>query len=235
VIGSAVGSIANSDNGNYSVTGWQLRQGNAQTAAQYGINFAAFDWNIGALEGGDVSVTAGRDVTNILRPPPTAWFPDRTRMTADVAYGAGGGLLIRAGGDIGSAQVFVADGVGTLIAGGGSTAVRTGSSNPLPVVPRSLSRLPGVRLGSRQRPDRCDLQPDFRVAISRTVAAVSRPVFYLRNGFSGQACRVRRRRSLRLRHESRVVDRIDLDAVASPDGHLGVAESDRGTHGKRIR
>ena len=134
VIGSAVGSIANSDNGNYSVTGWQLRQGNAQTAAQYGINFAAFDWNIGALEGGDVSVTAGRDVTNI-----SAATADSLVSGSDtydgrtVAYGAGGGLLIRAGGDIGSAQVFVADGVGTLIAGGGLTAVRTGSSNPLPV------------------------------------------------------------------------------------------------------
>jgi filamentous hemagglutinin len=49
-------------------------------------------------------------------------------------YGAGGGLSITAGGNVGSAQVFVADGVGTITAGGGLTAVRTtNTASNLPV------------------------------------------------------------------------------------------------------
>jgi hypothetical protein len=52
-------------------------------------------------------------------------------------YGAGGGLSITAGGDIGSAQLFVADGVGTIIAGGGliptRTSPRVGTTGGTPV------------------------------------------------------------------------------------------------------
>jgi filamentous hemagglutinin len=134
VIGTPVGQkFPNVDNGNFSVSGWQLRQGDADYPAQYGINFSAFDWNIGALGGGDVSIRAGQDVTNISAATADSLVAaDNTQDGNAVLYGAGGGLSITAGGDIGSAQVFVADGVGTLTAGGGLTAVRT-AQNKQPV------------------------------------------------------------------------------------------------------
>jgi hypothetical protein len=132
VIGSPVASAANgdSDNDNYSVSGWQLRQGGVgssnPTQAQYGINFAAFDWNVGALGGGDVSIVAGNDITNISAA--TADSLVNGVNTVDgmtTLYGAGGGVSLTAGGDIGSAQVYVAQGVGTLTAGGGLTATQS--------------------------------------------------------------------------------------------------------------
>jgi filamentous hemagglutinin len=138
VVGSPVGAIANTNNGNYSVSGWQLRQGNADNPAQFGINFAAFDWNLGALAGGDVSIDAGRNVNDLS----AATADTRVAGSGDSAvsidgkdhlYGAGGGLAIRAGGDIGSAQVYIADGAGSLAAGGGLTTTRTVSTNKLPV------------------------------------------------------------------------------------------------------
>ncbi len=136
VIGTPVGQkFPTADRGDYSVTAWQLRQGNTDYPAQYGINFSAFDWNIGALGGGDVSIRAGQDVTNISAATADSLVAaDNTGDGNAVLYGAGGGLAITAGGDIGSAQIFVANGVGTLTAGGGLTTVRTtATASKLPV------------------------------------------------------------------------------------------------------
>jgi len=135
VVGSpvGVGYTPYSTSGNLSVAGWLARQGNAQSPAQYGVNFAAFDWNVGALEGGDVLVTAGHDVVNLSAAAADSLASVSTLDGKPVTYGAGGGLAIRAGNDIGSAQVYVADGVGSLIAGGGLTAVRTPATSQLPV------------------------------------------------------------------------------------------------------
>ena len=136
VIGTPVGQkFPTADKGDDSVAAWQLRQGSVVYPAQYGINFSAFDWNIGALGGGDVSIRAGQDVTNISAATADSLVAaDNTADKNAVLYGAGGGLSITAGGDIGSAQIFVADGVGTLTAGGGLTTVRTGATaSKLPV------------------------------------------------------------------------------------------------------
>ena len=136
VIGTPVGqTFPTTDKGDYSVSGWQLRQGNADFPAQYGINFSAFDWGIGALGGGDVSIRAGQDVTNVSAATADSLVSaGNTQDGNTVLYGAGGGLSITAGGDIGSAQIFVANGVGTLTASGGLTAVRTtATANQLPV------------------------------------------------------------------------------------------------------
>jgi filamentous hemagglutinin family protein len=120
--GDVVSQLVDGDAGDFSVTGWQLRQvvGGGATgepvAVRYGNDFAAFDWNVGALAGGDVTVAAGGNVNYL------------SAATADSLvdgklYGAGGGLTITAGGDIGSVQVAVASGQGTLTAGGGLTAL----------------------------------------------------------------------------------------------------------------
>jgi filamentous hemagglutinin len=127
VVGAPVGvAFSKTDGGNFSVTGWQLHQGSTNIPAQYGIDYGAFDWNVGALGGGDVIVTAGLNVKDLSAATADSLASgDNTVDGKTVMYGAGGGLAITAGGDIGSAQLFVADGVGTLIAGGGLTATRT--------------------------------------------------------------------------------------------------------------
>jgi filamentous hemagglutinin len=139
VVGSPVGvSFPKSDGGNYSVSGWQLHQGSAGIPSQIGIDYGAFDWNVGALGGGDVTVTAGSNVTDLSAATADSLVSGANTLDGNAAmYGAGGGLSITAGGDIGSAQLFVADGVGTVIAGGGliptRTSTRIGASGGLPV------------------------------------------------------------------------------------------------------
>jgi filamentous hemagglutinin family protein len=119
VIGAAF-SNPNLDNGDFSVTGWQPRGVNAQKLGQYGVNFDAFDWNVGALGGGDVTVLAGGSVIN-LSAAAAASSPDGN-TTID---GAGGGLRVNAIGDISTAQIYVADGVGTITTNAGLTIAPT--------------------------------------------------------------------------------------------------------------
>jgi filamentous hemagglutinin family protein len=121
-----LGSPVVGDSGDFSVTGWQIRQGNATTPAQYGINLAAFDWNTGALGGGDVTVRAGGQVSNLSAAAADSYVAGSNGSAGLV--GAGGGLSISAGGNIGSAQVYEADGTATLTTGGGLTAIQAGSS-----------------------------------------------------------------------------------------------------------
>jgi len=139
VVGAPVGvSFPKSDGGNFSVSGWQLHQGSVGIPAQYGIDYGAFDWNVGALGGGDVTVTAGSNIKDLSAATADSLVSGDNTIDGKAAmYGAGGGLSITAGGDIGSAQLFVADGVGTVIAGGGLTSTRTsariGATGGIPV------------------------------------------------------------------------------------------------------
>jgi hypothetical protein len=121
VVGAPVGATyAQSDNGDFGVTGWLLHQGNAFLPAQYGVDYGSFDWNIGALGGGDVTVNAAGSVTNLSAATADSLvFAANTLNGIATVYGVGGGLTITAGQNIGTAQIYVADGVGTLIAGGG--------------------------------------------------------------------------------------------------------------------
>lgn len=112
--------------GNYSVTGWQPRGTTVSTTnssvsvANYGVNFDKFDWNVGALGGGDLTVTAGGKVTNL-----SAATADSSDDGNTTIYGAGGGLRVNAVGDIGSAQIYVADGIGTVTTNAGLVSVLT--------------------------------------------------------------------------------------------------------------
>ena len=129
VLVQAGGDIAakgvSGDNGNYSVTGWQVHEGNTttQVAAQFGINVSGFDWNVGALGGGDATVVAKGNITDLAAATADSMTPASVANgTSATLYGAGGGLTMTAGGDIGSAQVYVASGTGTVTAGGGLTS-----------------------------------------------------------------------------------------------------------------
>jgi hypothetical protein len=121
IVSSPVGlTRPSSDGGDYGVTGWLVHQGNAGgLPPQYGVDFGNFDWNVGAFGGGDVTVKAGADITNLSSAVGDSLV---AQNGASTLYGAGGDLSLRAGGDIGTPQIYVADGVGAINAGGGLTA-----------------------------------------------------------------------------------------------------------------
>jgi filamentous hemagglutinin len=113
------------------VSVWQLREGGSQykpagaSASQtilpeWGVNLAAYDWNFGTLGGGDLKITAGRDALNVTAAAADSLLPQYGGATQ---YVTSGGLSLSAGRNIGSAQIFLADGAGTVAAGGALTAV----------------------------------------------------------------------------------------------------------------
>ena len=84
------------------------------------VDFSNFYEGVGALGGGDVSLTAGRDISNV-----DAVIPTNARMPKDLAPDAanlvelgGGDLAVRAGRDIDGGVYYVERGAGVLAAGG---------------------------------------------------------------------------------------------------------------------
>jgi filamentous hemagglutinin family protein len=134
VISSPVGlQDPQTDSGDFGVTGWLLHQGSpGGLPAQYGTDYGNFDWNVGALGGGDVSVSAGGNINSLSAAAADSLAPINGVPTL---LGAGGGLSLRAGGDIGTPQLYVADGTGSVIAGGGLTTTETfvGGTKAVPI------------------------------------------------------------------------------------------------------
>ena len=110
----------NPANGDYSVTGWLMRgstsgaTAGAAAVGTYGVDFDDFDWNVGALGGGDLTVTAGGSISNL-----SAATADSSPNGGSTLFGAGGGLRISATGDIATPQVYVGDGQGTVATNAG--------------------------------------------------------------------------------------------------------------------
>ena len=124
VTSSPVNGGATGDYGDFSVSGWLLTQGNSTKPVQYGSDFDAFDWDVGALGGGDVSVLAAGQVSNLSAAVADSYVSAQNSASGQATLlGAGGGLKVSAVGDIGSAQIYVADGVGTLTTGAGLTPI----------------------------------------------------------------------------------------------------------------
>jgi len=99
-------------------------------AAIWGIDFSAFNWNIGALGGGNVVINAGRNAIDV-----TAAVADSLTYAADgvtpIALG-GGNLSVNTGGDVGSGLFYVGKGVGRIDAGGALTSTLSDVfNNPL--------------------------------------------------------------------------------------------------------
>lgn len=82
--------------------------------ARTSIDFGAFDQGIMSV-GGNVSVSAGGNISDLAVSLPTTWYKDGNGNTVTVG---GGNLTVRAGGDILSGGYFVARGQGNLTAGG---------------------------------------------------------------------------------------------------------------------
>jgi hypothetical protein len=104
------------------VTNWQLREGGGpkDNPAVWGVNLTAYDWSFGTLGGGDLRISAGRDALNVSAAAADSLLP---QQGGAAHYVTGGGLSFTAGRDIGSAQVFLADGTGSVTAGGALSAV----------------------------------------------------------------------------------------------------------------
>ena len=83
------------------------------------VDFSNFFEGVGALGGGNVSLLAGRNVTNVDAAVPTnARAPKGTPDATKVIELGGGDLVVRAGGDIDGGVYYVERGQGTLAAGG---------------------------------------------------------------------------------------------------------------------
>ncbi|WP_196494522.1 filamentous haemagglutinin family protein, partial [Burkholderia pseudomultivorans] len=106
---------------------WQWMQVRDQPTAKYNgttyafspinrtsIDFGAFDQGILSV-GGNVSIDAGGNITDLAVSLPTTWYKDSNGVPVIVG---GGNLTVRAGGDILSGDYFVAKGAGTITAGG---------------------------------------------------------------------------------------------------------------------
>ncbi|HEY4366976.1 MAG TPA: filamentous hemagglutinin family protein [Steroidobacteraceae bacterium] len=94
-----------------SVSSWQYRgtstSANGKFARFYAVSAPKFGWNLGALGGGDLSVTAGRDVHDL-----SAATADSATVADDQSlhsYG-GGSMAVTAGGDIDSSLFYGARG-----------------------------------------------------------------------------------------------------------------------------
>jgi filamentous hemagglutinin len=104
-----------------SVSSWQLREGGGQAAElpEWGVNLNAYNWNFGTLGGGDVRISAQGSITNVTAAAAGSLLP---QYGGGTQYVSSGGLALAAGGDVGSAQVFLANGTGSVAAGGALTA-----------------------------------------------------------------------------------------------------------------
>ncbi|MEW6435567.1 MAG: filamentous hemagglutinin family protein [Pseudomonadota bacterium] len=80
------------------------------------INFGAFDQGVMSV-GGNVTMTAGGDIKELSVSLPTTWGGTINASGAPNTFG-GGNLTVTAGGNILSGTYFVADGTGTITAGG---------------------------------------------------------------------------------------------------------------------
>ncbi|WP_244109339.1 filamentous haemagglutinin family protein [Burkholderia anthina] len=85
---------------------------------QTSINFGAFDQGVMSV-GGNVSVTAGGNITDLAVSLPTTWYLTQANTDTPTVNTVGGGnLSVHAGGNILSGDYFVAKGTGTITAGG---------------------------------------------------------------------------------------------------------------------
>lgn len=104
-----------------SIATWQLRQGNGSNPAEWGVDLSEFAWNLGTLGGGDLRVSAGRDITNLTAASADSYVSVDSPTGVATEY-ASGGLNVVAGRNVATSQFFLADGLASLTAGGSFTS-----------------------------------------------------------------------------------------------------------------
>jgi filamentous hemagglutinin family protein len=93
----------------------QLGIGINQQITQTSIDFGALDQGVMSV-GGNVSVSAGGNISDLAVSLPTTWYSTNGNTTLNTV--GGGNLTVTAGGNIMSGDYFVAKGTGTITAGG---------------------------------------------------------------------------------------------------------------------
>lgn len=116
------------------VTDWLWRTGQSVTqpepsATGWTVAFGQFAQGVGALGGGNVTVTAGGNITDLSASIPSIGVQvgGVTAQTSVVDVTGGGALQVRAGGDISGGSYYVGLGSGVLLAG---NAISRGSVQP---------------------------------------------------------------------------------------------------------
>lgn len=108
------------------ISNWLWRQGSTGTGKQntsWWIEFSRFQQGVGTLGGGDVSVQAGRNITDLSVVVPTTGrvgstsATDKTLLATNLVVDGGGNLVVRAGGTIASGLFEDDLGKATLSAG----------------------------------------------------------------------------------------------------------------------
>jgi filamentous hemagglutinin family protein len=169
-----------------SVSAWQRRQQGTLPDAptprntQWGIDLNAFAWNLGTLGGGDLSIAADRDVTNIAATAADSAIEfDKGQLTR---FG-GGSLSITAGRDVNSAMLYVARSEGRIVADGGLGMTRQSTEfTPL----GSLLMLGEAQVKVVARED-INLEKMFNptVLVQQGVANAQRSLFFTYGDHSG--------------------------------------------------
>ena len=119
---------------------WLYRQGRvnadgtpaaANNRLAWWLNYQDFAQGVGTLGGGDVTIRAGDDVSNLgVSLPSNARLPSTLGSVpnpADLVLQGGGDLDLRAGGDVGSGLFLLGAGTGRVQAGGDIASARTAS------------------------------------------------------------------------------------------------------------
>lgn len=128
---------------NQLVTSWLWRAGQPPgtlsnaSATGWTVNYQWFEENIGALAGGDVSITAGGNIGQLSVAVPTIGRQiGGTDFSQNALQITGGGTLnVRSAGNITGGSYFLGQGTGTLQAGGAVGADASGASNTTTLAP----------------------------------------------------------------------------------------------------
>ncbi|MGD0959775.1 MAG: filamentous hemagglutinin N-terminal domain-containing protein, partial [Methylomonas sp.] len=109
-------------------TDW-LTRSQAGNSVAWGVNFAKFDENLGALAGGNITVSAGGNISDLTAAIPTTGYA--ASGAASPTVNGGGDLNVTAGGDIAGGAFYVEYGQANITAGGSLTAGAYNNSSSL--------------------------------------------------------------------------------------------------------
>ncbi len=119
-------------------TNWLDREGSATTPTTWWVDFTNFFEGIGALGGGNVTLTAGNSVINVDAVAPT----NAREIGGQFMELGGGDVTVRAGNNIDGGVYYVEHGQGTLVAGGNIETNATRETQPLNDAFAALDDLP---------------------------------------------------------------------------------------------
>lgn len=172
------------------ISEWLVRRGQtnpssgaivANRNSAWGVNFAQFRQNVGALGGGDVNIESGGVINNLSVMLPTSGRllgatgsqPDNNNLVIT----GGGDLTVNAGGDILSGVYYIGRGAGSIRSGGSIVSGRQViDSNPSPIFGADLPVHTILALGDGRFDVRAAGTVNLETVLNPTVVAQDRSV-----------------------------------------------------------